>query len=131
MKLDKKLDIFTCPVCGKTFIKTSEWIYKHQKSGGSVEFYCRYNCYRSAVKDYEENKKNKKTYKSKRTRLKPINPLRKYNCISMTDEEVDFCIEYAKNHSIEKTKRALFENFGTKCSNQTIYTWARGIWKYE
>ena len=36
----------TCPVCGKHFIPTVEWIYRL----GS-KFYCRYTCYNKAGGD--------------------------------------------------------------------------------
>ena len=40
----------TCPICGKVFIPSHHWAYKHKG-----KYYCRYNCYSKAGGD--EHKK--------------------------------------------------------------------------
>ena len=127
MKLNKTIDVFNCPVCGNLFVKTAEWIYKYPRRG-YFGYCCTYTCWRKKTKELEEKKNNKNTRKSKNIQSKTTKSLRKYSSSALTDKEVDFCIEYAKTHSIEKTKKALFKEFGTKCSNQTVYIWARGRW---
>lgn len=46
-----------CPICGKTYIKAFENIYKTRK-GTSWEHYCSYTCYNKALRKIEEDKKN-------------------------------------------------------------------------
>ena len=48
----KESSMKKCPVCGKMFIATVDWVYKKETKNG-IKFYCRYNCYRATYKDYK------------------------------------------------------------------------------
>lgn len=48
-----------CPVCGKSFIKAKECIYK-LLIGGKTQYYCSYTCYKKA------QEKKRRTVKQRR-----------------------------------------------------------------
>lgn len=41
-----------CPICGRVFFPTGEWIYKTTRHGKQL-IYCRWTCYREGLKKNE------------------------------------------------------------------------------
>lgn len=53
------MDLIKCPVCGKSFIRAPEHIYKAVIDGG-VKYLCSWSCFRKVQKENEENLKEDK-----------------------------------------------------------------------